>query len=213
MRFSTMVEDLGGSLVNSVMTLIAFLPVLVRLSTHVKSVPFLGAIPYPLVVAAVLWSLFGTLFLALVGIKLPGLQFRNQRVEAAYRKELVYGEDDADRARPPTVAELFSRVRHNYFRLYFHYTYFNVARMLYLQADVLFAYVILGPSVLAAALTYGLLQQIIGALDQVRGSFQYLVNSWTTIVELQSIYKRLRAFESVIHGKPLPPIDQEPEFA
>ena len=59
---------------------------------------------YPLVVAALLWSAFGTAFLALVGIKLPGLEFRNQRVEAAYRKELVYGEDDADRADPPTVA-------------------------------------------------------------------------------------------------------------
>ena len=64
------------------------------------------------------------------GLKLPGLQFRNQRVEAAYRKELVYGEDHADRAQPPTVAELFANVRHNYFRLYFHYIYFNVVRYL-----------------------------------------------------------------------------------
>ncbi len=86
------------------MTLIAFLPVLLRLSAGITEVPFLGAIPYPLVTAALLWSVFGTGFLALVGIKLPGLQFRNQRVEAAYRKELVYGEDDpsarrsADRA-------------------------------------------------------------------------------------------------------------------
>ena len=32
------------------------------------------------------------------------LEFKNQRVEAAYRKELVYGEDHADRAQPPTIA-------------------------------------------------------------------------------------------------------------
>ncbi|VEB62652.1 transport protein [Salmonella enterica subsp. enterica] len=48
----------------------------------------------------------GTGLLAVVGIKLPGLEFKNQRVEAAYRKELVYGEDDASRATPPTVREL-----------------------------------------------------------------------------------------------------------
>jgi peptide/bleomycin uptake transporter len=42
----------------------------------------------------------------------------------------------------------------------------------------------------------------------VRESFQYLVNSWSTIVELLSIYKRLRAFESVIYDEPLPEIDQ-----
>ena len=41
----------------------------------------------------------------------------------------------------------------------------------------------------------------------MRSSFQYLVNSWTTIVELLSIYKRLRAFEATIDGEPLPEID------
>ena len=33
-----------------------------------------------------------------------------RRVEAAYRKELVFGEDDLDRAEPPTVRELFGHV-------------------------------------------------------------------------------------------------------
>ena len=104
MRFSQTTEDFGTSLLDSIMTLIAFLPVLVRLSEGITEVPFLSGIPYPLVVAALLWSAFGTAFLAIVGVKLPGLQFRNQRVEAAYRKELVYGEDDAFRADPITGA-------------------------------------------------------------------------------------------------------------
>jgi peptide/bleomycin uptake transporter len=34
----------------------------------------------------------------------------------------------------------------------------------------------------------------------VESSFQYLVSSWTTIVELISVYKRLRAFEHRIGG-------------
>jgi peptide/bleomycin uptake transporter len=42
----------------------------------------------------------------------------------------------------------------------------------------------------------------------VTSSFQYLVTSWPTIVELLSIYKRLRAFESAIVGEALPEIDQ-----
>lgn len=129
MRFASTLEDMGVSFINAIMTLIAFLPVLVALSVHVKTVPILGQIPYALVIAAVVWSLFGTGLLAVVGIKLPGLSFRNQRVEAAYRKELVYGEDDAQRAAPQTVRELFARVRKNYFRLYFHYLYFNVVRV------------------------------------------------------------------------------------
>ncbi len=208
MRFSSTMEGLGVSLVDSVMTLIAFLPVLLRLSENVTELPIVGPVPHALVVVAILWSLFGTAFLALVGIKLPGLEFRNQRVEAAYRKELVYGEDNAARADPPTVGELFSNVRRNYFRLYFHYMYFNVARIFYLQTDNIFPYIVLAPTIVAGKITLGAMNQILNAFAQVRSSFQYLVNSWTTIVELLSIYKRLRAFEAAIEGEPLPDIDR-----
>lgn len=208
MRFSTTMEDLGVRLIDSVMTLIAFLPVLLVLSADVKTLPLVGEVPYALVIAAIVWSLFGTAFLAIVGIRLPGLEFRNQRVEAAYRKELVYGEDDGARAEPPVVAELFSHVRRNYFRLYFHYMYFNVARIAYLQTDNIFPMLMLAPTIVAGAITLGIMTQILNAFEQVRSSFQYLVNSWTTIVELLSIHKRLRGFEAAIDDEPLPEIDQ-----
>ena len=208
MRFANTMEGLGIRLVDSLMTLVAFLPVLHALSANIKELPIVGVIPYPLVLAAIFWSLFGTAMLALVGIKLPGLEFRNQRVEAAYRKELVYGEDNADRAQPPTLRELFDNVRKNYFRLYFHYMYFNVARYFYLQTDNIFPLFLLVPSLVAASITYGLFQQIQGAFVQVTSSFQYLVNSWPTVIELISIYKRLKAFEASIDDQPLPSIDQ-----
>jgi peptide/bleomycin uptake transporter len=166
--------------------------------------PILGEVPHALVWAAILWAAFGTGFLALVGIKLPGLEFKNQRVEAAFRKELVYGEDNENRAQPPTVGELFDNVRRNYFRLYFHYTYFNVARIFYIQTDNIFPYILLAPSIVAGKITLGLMNQVLNAFEQVRSSFQYLVNSWTTIVELLSVYKRLRTFERVIHGEEPP---------
>ena len=139
---------------------------------------------------------------------MPGLFFKNQRVEAAYRKELVYRENDEFRAQPPTLEELFKNVRKNFFRIYFHYMYFNVARMLYIQADNIFVYLLLIPSIAAGAITFGILQQILTAFNQVSNSFQYLVNSWTTIIELLSIYKRLASFEAAIKHEPLPAIDQ-----
>ncbi len=209
MRFAGIMEGLGVSMIDSVMTLFAFLPVLWTLSQYVTELPIVGAIPEPLFTVAIFWSLFGTVLLSVVGIKLPGLEFRNQRVEAAYRKELVYGEDHEDRAQPPTVAELFHNVRKNYFRLYFHYMYFNVARYFYLQADNIFVYFILVPTIAAGKITFGILQQILTAFSQVSSSFQYLVNSWTTIVELLSIYKRLKTFEAAIKHEPLPDIDAE----
>jgi peptide/bleomycin uptake transporter len=203
MRFATTLEDMGVSFINAIMTLIAFLPVLVALSSHVPELPLVGHIPYGLVIAAITWSLLGTFLLAAVGIKLPGLEFKNQRVEAAYRKELVYGEDDAERAKPNTVRELFAAVRRNYFRLYFHYMYFNIARILYLQVDVVFGLIVLFPTIAAGAITFGLMRQITNVFEQVRSSFQYLIASWTTLVELMSIYKRLRSFEHELDGQPV----------
>lgn len=208
MRFSTITENLGVSLVDSIMTLFAFLPLLWSLSSHVSTLPIVGAVPAPLFTAALVWSVFGTLLLALVGIKLPGLEFRNQRVEAAFRKELVYGEDDELRAHPMTLKELFASVRKNYFRLYFHYMYFNVARMLYIQADNIFVYLILIPTIVVGLITWGILQQILTAFSQVSSSFQYLVNSWPTIVELLSVHKRLASFEAAINNESLPEIDR-----
>ena len=211
MRFATITEDLGVSLIDSVMTLIAFLPILWGLSVHVKALPIVGEIPQALVIIAVSWAALGTGILALAGIRLPGLQFRNQRVEAAYRKELVLGEDSENRAQPPALAELFANVRNNYFRLYFNYLYFNIARYSYLQASVLVPYVALGPTIVAAGFTLGVMQQIVRAFTQVESSFQYLVNSWATIVELMSIYKRLRAFEATLHDEHLSDIEHEAE--
>jgi peptide/bleomycin uptake transporter len=208
MKFASTLEALGITLINSVMTLIAFIPVLARLSKDVTELPLIGEVPHALVLVAVFWAAFGTGFLALLGIKLPGLEFRNQRVEAAYRKELVYGEDDASRAQPPTVAELFDNVRRNYFRIYFHYAYFNVGRILYLQLDNVFDFVVLAPTIVAGKITFGLLNQIMSAFDEVRSSFQYLVTAWPTIVDLLSIHKRLRAFEAEIHGEPLPAVER-----
>jgi peptide/bleomycin uptake transporter len=100
-------------------------------------------------------------------------------------------------------------VRRNYFRLYFHYLYFNIARIFYLQINNIFSLLILAPSIIAGKITLGALNQISGAFGQVTSSFQYLVSSWPTIVELLSIYKRLRAFEATIDEEPLPHIDQK----
>ncbi|WP_075221785.1 peptide antibiotic transporter SbmA [Acuticoccus yangtzensis] len=209
MRFANIMESLGTRLIDALMTLVAFLPILWALSASVSEIPVLGAVPGALVWVAIIWSIFGTGILALTGIRLPGLEFRNQRVEAAYRKELVIGEDHADRAQPPTLAELFRNVRRNYFRLYFNYLYFNVVRYGYLQAGVLVPYVALGPTIIAAGFTLGVMQQVVRAFGRVENSFQFLVNSWTTIVELMSIYKRLRAFEAAIAGETLSSIEYD----
>ncbi|MDB5587605.1 MAG: bacteroid development protein BacA [Devosia sp.] len=197
-NFSSIVEGLGLNIISSFMTLIVFLPILWNLSTHIIDIPIFGAVQGSLVWLALFQAIFGTVLFAVVGIRLPGLNFANQRVEAAFRKELVYGEDNGDRADPVTVRELFRNVQRNYFRIYFHYTYFNVARYAFINSSQFFPYLAMGPTVIAGALTFGLFQQILSAFGQVADSFSFLMNSWTTIINLISIYQRLRGFEKQI---------------
>ena len=198
MRFARIMEGLGVEFMRSLMTLGAFLPILWTLSAKVTELPWIGPVSHSMVWVALLSAMSGTVLLAVVGFKLPGLEFQNQRVEAAYRKELVYGEDDASRASPPVAGQLFADVRRNYFRLFFHYMYFDVAKFTYLQFGVLVPYIALGPTVVAGVITLGVMQQIVRAFGRVEMSFQFLVRSWGTIVELISVYKRLRAFEAQI---------------
>ncbi len=208
-RFAAIAESLGVKFVEAIMTLSAFLPILWGLSSHITAFPLIGEVSQGLVFVALLWSIGGTVLLSVVGVRLPGLEFRNQRVEAAYRKELVLGEDNRDRATAPTVRDLFLDVRRNYFTLYVNYMYFNIVRYAYLQIGVLVPYVALAPTIVAGTITLGVMQQIIRAFNRVENSFQFLVNSWTVIVELLSIYKRLVAFSAVLDGEALAPIESE----
>lgn len=204
MRFAQIVEGLGTNFFESLITLAVFLPLLWGFSQRITEVPIFGDIPGSLVWVALIAAAFGTGLLAFVGIKLPGLQFNNQLVEAAYRKELVYGEDNSTRADPLSVREFFASVQRNYFRIYFHYTYFNLVRYSYLNIVGYVPLLAMSPSILAGTLTLGLYQQIQAAFGQVSASFQFFARVWTTIVELLSVRQRLKHFESFIPKDQLP---------
>ena len=58
MRFANILEGLGVSLINSVMTLVVFLPILLSLSSYVKELPILGEVSNSLFWLALFLSIF-----------------------------------------------------------------------------------------------------------------------------------------------------------
>ena len=200
-KFSRIMEGLGTSLIESVMVIVEFLPILLGLSVGIP-IFFFGDWEYGLVVGALIWSVGGTFFLILLGmiLRLVGVEYDLQKQEAAYRKMLVIAEDD-ETVRPKSIDELFDDVRKIHFLSYLRYLYFNIGRIAYLQANVLSAYVFLAPAIVAGVVTLGVMQQIIRAFGRVEGSMQYLLKSWPTIIELASVYKRLREFERELKAK------------
>jgi len=202
-RFARIVESLGLQAVRAIMTLIAFLPVLWTLSESVD-IPILRDYEGSLVWTALLVSVGGLIISWFVGIKLPGLEYNNQKVEAAFRKDLVLGEDDkVNYAQPERLWELFLGIRFNYQRLYLHYGYFDVWQNSYGQFMVVVPYLIVGPGLFTGAIMLGTVVQVSNAFQRVHGSFDLFLQNWTTITELRSIIKRLSEFERnlTIHDK------------
>ena len=197
-KFSRIMEGLGTSFIEAIMIIVEFIPILFGLSIGIP-IFFFGEWEYGLITGALIWSVGGTLFLILLGfiLRLVGVEYDLQKQEAAYRKILVIAEDDGT-VRPKKLEELFDDVRKIHFVSYLRYLYFNVGRVAYLQANVLSAYVFLAPAIVAGVVTLGVMQQIIRAFGRVEGSMQYLLRAWPTIIELASVYKRLREFENKI---------------
>ncbi len=195
-KFTRIMEGLGTSFIESIMILIQFVPILFGLSIGIP-IFFFGEWEYGLIVGALIWTIGGTIFLIALGwiLRLVGVEYDLQKQEAAYRKILVIAEDDGN-VRPKKINELFDDVRKIHFLSYLRYLYFNIGRIAYLQANVLSAYVFLAPAIVAGVVTLGVMQQIIRAFGRVEGSMQYLLKAWPTIIELASVYKRLREFES-----------------
>ena len=202
-KFTRIMEGLGTSLIESIMILIQFIPILFGLSVGIP-IFFFGEWEYGLIVGALIWTLGGTVFLIILGLilRLVGIEYDLQKQEAAYRKILVIAEDDGT-VRPKKIDELFDDVRKIHFLSYLRYLYFNIGRIAYLQANVLSAYVFLAPAIVAGVVTLGVMQQIIRAFGRVEGSMQYLLKAWPTIIELASVYKRLREFETKIKQEDL----------
>ncbi|MDA8981466.1 putative transporter [Candidatus Thioglobus sp.] len=199
-RFSRIMESLGTALIESIMVLVEYFPLLMGLAVGIPIMWF-GDWEYGLVTGALIWAVGGTILMIGASwiLGLVGIEYDLQKREASYRKILVIAEDDGT-VRPKDIDELFEGVRKINYKNYLYYLYFNIVRLAYLQANVLVAYVILAPAIVAGVMTLGVMQQIIRAFGRVEGSLQYLFKAWPTIIELASVYKRLMEFEAQIES-------------
>ena len=218
-RFARVTEQLALGLFRAILTLIAFIPILWTLSEEIcsklndwlsspafmenydqipqslKGMEIMGQIPGSLLWLSCLLSFSAIIISYYVGIRLPGLEYNNQKVEARFRKRLVYAEDDKTYADTPTLLELFTGLRLNYFRLYLNYSYFSLWQNFFFQFVVIADLLVIGPGVIYGILLMGILNRVAHAFSSVSDSLSYFTENWATVTELLSIIKRLREFE------------------
>ena len=94
-RFSRIMEGLGTSLIESIMVLVEYFPLLMGLAVGIPIMWF-GEWEFGLVVSALIWAVGGTLLMIGLAwlLRLVGIEYDLQKREAAYRKVLVIAEDD-----------------------------------------------------------------------------------------------------------------------
>ena len=108
---------------------------------------------------------------------------------------------------------LFANIRHNYFRLYLHFMYFNVGRYVYLQTDVIFPYILLVPTIVAGKITFGCSEpdpdSVHAGANLVSVSRQFVEHHRRTDLDLSAV----AGLRGRIHDEPLPSIETETEPA
>lgn len=196
LKFARITESLGIGLLEAIMMVVSFLPILWIQSKFVTVLPYFGEVEHALVWVIMVTALIGTIVMVAAGWLLPGIEFDVQKEEAHYRKLLVQAEDIEVGDFQDEAKRLFGNVQSIHFKAYFHYLYFNATKWTYLQGMVVVPYIAMIPSISLGLLTLGALQQITRAFGKVAESMQYIIRSWGTIVELISVYKRLRQFEA-----------------
>jgi len=197
MIFGKTLQSLFSGFVNKIFILLAFIPVLWQLS---EGLPIWNGqiIPGFLVWAALTLSIGGTLLSFLLGIKLPGLEYKNQVVEAKFRKKLVFSEDDYNERMTADLFPMFASVKRNYYRLFNYYMGFGIWQTSFSLIAGNVAIIVLAPSYFAQLITFGVLIQVLNAFSRVEGALTYFIDRWTTIVDFQSVIKRLREFNRVL---------------
>ena len=196
-KFGKTLEGLFINALKSVLTLIAFIPILWTLS---EGLPIYDGkfVPGFLVWIALAMSLGGTLISVVVAWKLPGLEFNNQVVEARFRKQLVLGEDDMGKRLIADLFPMFDSVRRNYYKLFNWYMGLSVWQTAFgiLLGNI--ALIALAPSFFSQLITLGVFFQVLNAFTRVESSMTFFVDSWGVIVDFMSVIKRLRQFNKAL---------------
>jgi putative ATP-binding cassette transporter len=198
--------SLGLGLMNAVVTLVSYILVLWGLSGAMTV--FGVTIPGYMVWVALIYSAVGTWLAHLIGRKLIGLNFLQQRVEADFRYALVRlrenmegvalhgGEAQEQRG----LLGRFQAVIENWWgimRATKQLTFFTAG---FDQVAVIFPIIVAAPAFFAGRIQLGELFQTSSAFGQVQGAMSWVVSNYSRLTEWRATVERLTGFQHALHA-------------
>ena len=202
--------ELALGFLNAVVTLGSFVGILWGLSGPAE-IPLNGSqivIPGYMVWAALIYAIAGTWLTHMIGRKLIGLNFNQQRFEADFRFSLVRfrentegvalysGEQDELRG----FRARFGSVMDNWWRIMKRQKILNFFTIGYNQAAIIFPFVVAGNRYFAGTIQLGGLMQISNAFGHVQGSLSWFIGAYNTFATWKATSDRLIGFHYAVEN-------------
>jgi putative ATP-binding cassette transporter len=201
-------HELGTGLLNAFVALFSFAYILWGLSATTP-MPLFGidfAFPGYLIVFALAYAGIGTLVTHLIGWRLIGLQFNQQRYESDFRFAIARVTDNAEPValmggEPVERAELgrrFGALVGNWTNLVARQTRLTAFVAGYGHVSTIFPILLVSPAFLAGAIQLGTLFQAHLAFQRVEGAFAFCIGTYPKIAEWKAVMDRIFQFETAM---------------
>ena len=203
-------HELGTGMLGSIVALVSFSYILWGLSLTTP-LPLFGvnlAFPGYLIVAALLYAAIGTLIAHVIGWRLIGFQFNQQRYEADFRFAIVRAADHSEpialmQGEPVERAELdrrFGNLVRNWTALVARQTKLTAFTAGYGHVSTLVPTLIVSPAYLTGAIPLGTLVSAALAFQRVEAGLAFCIQAYAKIAEWKAILDRLHQMEGAMRA-------------
>ncbi|MEN3930211.1 ABC transporter ATP-binding protein/permease [Microvirga sp. W0021] len=200
--------DLSIQILNQVATLVSFVIILWGLSAGFSFPGTDFPVPGLLVWVAILYAGVGTWLIHMIGRPLINLNFKQEQVEADYRFSLArireYSEQIAllkgQGAEAEGLHQKFGAIVSNYMNIAWRMMKITTFRFSFMQANVVFPYLLVAPYYFIGKITLGQMQQTAGAFANVQDAFNFFITAYTILAAYKAVINRLTSFETAMKG-------------
>jgi putative ATP-binding cassette transporter len=198
--FVELTLTLSLGLMSAVVTLVTFIVILWTLSGAMQ---ILGvSIPGYMVWVALVYATLGTWLTHVIGRKLIGLDFNQQRYEADFRFALVRLRENSEgvalyRGEQEELGRFhqrFANVISNWWALMRKQKQLGWFTSFYAQLAIIFPYIVVSPRFFSGAMPLGGIFQTASAFGQVQGSLSWFINAYTLFAQWKATVDRLIGF-------------------
>ncbi|KAF7458556.1 peptide antibiotic transporter SbmA [Cryptosporidium felis] len=203
MRFCKVFEKLFIFLIQDMLKLIVYLPLLLSLSKYITKtwlIPNTGNLLLALIVAN---SIIGACLIIFPSKYLTKRVYNIDSEEASFRKDLVLSELEEHAFDFPERYRGVDAAHRSYYNRFFA---IKVVQLIYCRLSMITYWLFAHPS-MAPPYSLGLLKQTMHAFDEVSTVFNFAVLHFKSLVEAIAVYQRLRGVAMKIEAEEPGPVN------